>query len=102
MLVPLTTPAQTPLVQTSPTVSGLPSSQAVLSAFTGFEQMPPVQTPASWHWSSAVQITGFPPVQTPAWQVSVWLQAFPSSQAVLSAFAGFEQTPPVQTPTSWH
>jgi hypothetical protein len=27
-----------------------------------------------------VQVTGLPPVQTPLWQVSVWVQALPSLQ----------------------
>jgi hypothetical protein len=29
-----------------------------------------------------MQVTGLPPVQVPAWQVSFWVQALPSSQAV--------------------
>jgi hypothetical protein len=29
-----------------------------------------------------VQTTGLAPTQTPAWQVSVWVQAFPSVQGV--------------------
>ena len=38
----------------------------------GFEQMPVagLQVPATWHWSVAVQTTGLPPAQVPAWQVS--------------------------------
>src|SRR2546425_1172573 len=38
-----------------------------------------------------MQTTGFEPVQTPAWQVSVCVQALPSLQAVPSAAGGFEQ-----------
>ena len=38
--------------------------------------------PALWHWSSGVQVTGFDPTHTPAWQVSVWVQASPSLQVV--------------------
>src|SRR5215470_5746256 len=54
------------------------------------------QTPATWHWSRAVQ--------TPAWQVSVWVQASLSSQAVPSAAVGSEQMPVAgsQTPATWH
>jgi hypothetical protein len=37
-----------------------------------------------------VQVTGFAPVHEPAWQVSDWVQASPSVQAVPSAAAGFE------------
>jgi hypothetical protein len=33
------------------------------------------------------------PVHVPAWQVSVLVQAFPSSHAVPFGFAGFEQAP---------
>src|SRR5437667_443496 len=39
--------------------------------------------PATWHWSSAVQTTGLLPVQTPLWQVSLRVQAAPSSQGVV-------------------
>jgi len=51
-----------------------------------------------------VQLTGFDPVQSPAWQVSVWVQALPSLQAVPSGFAGFEQMPlaGLQVPATWH
>ena len=82
------------------------SLHVVPFAFEGFEQTPVdvLQTPTSWHWSLAVQTTGLEPVHTPAWQVSVWVQAFPSLQEVPFAFCGFEQTPVdvLQTPTSWH
>jgi hypothetical protein len=37
--------------------------------------------------------TGLAPAQAPAWQVSAWVQAFPSSHEVPSAFAGFEHIP---------
>src|SRR3989442_825548 len=40
------------------------------------------QVPATWHWSEAVQTTGLEPIQAPAWQVSVWVQALPSLQAL--------------------
>jgi len=53
---------------------------------------------------SAVQVTGFPPVQMPAWQVSVCVQRLPSLQALPSDFAGFEQAPVdgLQVPAMWH
>jgi hypothetical protein len=41
----------------------------------------------------ALHTTGLAPAQPPLWQVSVWVQAFPSSQAVPFAFAGFEHCP---------
>src|SRR5439155_882602 len=36
---------------------------------------------------------GFVPVQTPPWQVSVWVQALPSLHAAPSGFAGLEHWP---------
>src|SRR5438034_4697392 len=64
-------------VQASPSVQALPFGLA------GVEQTPfaGLQVPASWHWSSAGQTTGFEPVQVPAWQVSVCVQTLPSLPA---------------------
>src|SRR6266481_7487579 len=97
---------QVPAWQVSVWVQALPSLQAVPSAFCGVEQVPLAgsQTPATWHWSSALQTTGFAPVQVPAWQVSVWVQALPSLQATPSALAGLEQVPLAgsQVPATWH
>jgi hypothetical protein len=80
--------------------------QAVLSTVAGLEQtpVPGLQVPATWHWSSGLHVTGFAPVQIPAWQVSVRVQALPSLQPVLSAVAGLEQTPVpgLQVPATWH
>jgi hypothetical protein len=58
----------------------------------------------SWHWSLAMHTIGFEPVQTPAWQESVWVQRLASLQAVPLAFAGFEQTPDAEShvPALWH
>jgi hypothetical protein len=42
------------------------------------------QVPARWHWSEAVHTTGSVPLQDPAWQVSVWVQALASLHAVPS------------------
>jgi hypothetical protein len=82
-------------------VQALLSLQVVPLAAVGFEQVPVevLQVPLVWHWSLAVQVTGFPPVQTPAWQVSVWVQALPSLQVVPFAFlasAGQAADEPVQ------
>jgi hypothetical protein len=40
-----------------------------------------------------VQVTGFVPVQTPVWQLSLRVHALPSLQVVPLALLGFEQTP---------
>src|SRR6185369_16490583 len=95
-----------PATQLSAWVQALPSLQEVPSSTTGFEQRPVegAQVPAAWHWSEAVQVTGFAPVQAPAWQLSVWVQASPSVQEVPSATGGFEQSPVegAQVPAAWH
>jgi hypothetical protein len=87
-------------------VQALPSLHPVPSAAAGFEQKPDCgsQTPATWHWSLATQLTGFDPVQTPAWQLSDCVQALPSLHPVPSAAVGFEQKPVCgsQTPATWH
>jgi len=51
-----------------------------------------------------VQVFGFPPVQTPAWQVSVCVQALPSLQPVPFATIGFEHMPVAEShvPAMWH
>ena len=76
------------------------------SGLAGLEQVPVVglQVPASWHWSGALQTTGVSPVHVPAWQVSLRVQALPSSQLVPSDLAGLEHAPVVglQVPASWH
>src|SRR2546425_1179134 len=99
-------PVQTPAWQVSLWVQASLSSHAVPSAAFGFEQVPVAgsQVPTAWHWSAAVQVTGLPPVQTPAWQGSVWGQASLSLHAVPSAAFGFEQVPVAgsQVPTAWH
>ena len=59
------------------------------SSLAGLEQVPVagLHVPASWHWSLAVQTTGFEPVHVPLWQVSVCVQALPSLQVVPFGFA---------------
>jgi hypothetical protein len=99
-------PVQLPAWQVSVCVHPFPSLQTVPSALAGFEHAPVLasQVPTSWHWSLAVHTTGLPPVQLPAWQVSVCVHVFPSSQATPSAFAGLLHAPVLasQVPTSWH
>ena len=99
-------PVQAPTWQVSPCVQALPSLQAAPFAFAGFEQVPVLrsQVPARWHWSLAVQATGVAPLQAPAWQLSLCVQALPSLQAAPSAFSGLEQVPVagLQVPARWH
>src|SRR5712691_5581536 len=79
-------PTQAPAWQVSVCVQAFPSVQVLPFGLSGLEQVPLAgsQVPASWHWSSAVQTTGLVPVQTPAWQESLWVQASLSVQAVPS------------------
>ena len=99
-------PAQLPAWQLSLCVQALLSSQAVPLPTAGSLQtpVPGLHVPTVWHWSLAVQVTGFEPVQTPAWQLSVCVHASPSSQAVPLAATGSLQTPVPgsHVPTSWH
>src|SRR5437660_894044 len=104
--MPLGVPVQAPALQTSLSVLASPSSQGLPSGVTGFEQvaLSGSQTPASWHWSWAVQTTGLAPVHVPPWQVSLCVQRSPSLQAAPSALAGFEHAPVAgsHVPASWH
>jgi hypothetical protein len=88
-------PLHAPFWQESLCVHALPSLQALPFAFAGFEQVPELglQLPAVWHWSLALQVTGFVPAQAPFWQVSVCVQAFPSLHDVPLAATGFEHVP---------
>jgi hypothetical protein len=99
-------PVQAPAWQVSVCVQALPSVQATPSATGGLEQTPVVasQLPAAWHWSEAEHTTGFPPVQTPAWQESVCVQGLPSSQALPSVAGGLVHKPVAgaQVPVRWH
>src|SRR2546426_12453491 len=99
-------PVHVPAWQVSVRVQALPSSQAAPSGFAGLEHVPVAgsQEPAAWHWSAGAQTTGFMPVHIPAWQVSVRVQALPSSQEAPSGLVGLEQRPVVgsHTPASWH
>src|SRR5204863_218227 len=63
-----------------------------------------LQAPAGWHCSAAVRTTGFPATQAPAAQVSVRVQASPSSHGAPSSLAGLLQTPDagLQVPAVWH
>ena len=80
--------------------------QAVPFGALGFEHVPfaGLHTPATWHWSLAVQTTGFPPAHMPVWHVSVCVHASPSVQTVPFGAFGFEHIPFAgsQTPATWH
>ena len=99
-------PVHVPDWQVSVCVQGFPSSQIVPFAFAGLEHAPVAgsHAPAEWHESLAVQETGFDPVHVPDWQVSVWVQAFPSLHDEPFALGGLEQEPVagLQAPASWH
>jgi hypothetical protein len=88
-------PTHTPAWQVSLRVQRSPSSHAVPSGFDGFEQSPVAgsHVPPSWHWSTAVQVTGFVPTHALARQVSLRVQRLPSSHAVPSGFDGPEHSP---------
>src|SRR5258705_347564 len=97
---------QAPSWQVSASVQAFPSLHALLSGLPGFEHAPVAesQTPAEWHESEAVHVTGLPLLQAPSWQVSACVQALPSLHALPSGMSGFEQTPVAasQTPAEWH
>ena len=121
-------PSHCPFVQTSLIVQMLRSSQGVLLGRVWVTQAPvaglqvlvwqglvgagqvfsepvvqvPVagsQTPAVWHRLLAEHTTGLRPVQTPDWQVSVWVQRLPSSQAVSSGTARGSHCPVLESQT---
>jgi hypothetical protein len=97
---------QKPTWHVSSSVHASASEQGTPSATGGWEQAPVAgsQAPASWHWSRGWQTTGSEPPQLPARQVSLRVQAFPSSHAAPSGFAGDAHAPVAgsQTPASWH
>src|SRR2546428_6431214 len=99
-------PTQAPAWQVSVCVQALPSLQAAPSSLAGWVQMPDagLQVPAVWHWSAAVHTTGFPPAQAPASQVSVCVQALPSSHGAPLSLGGLVQPPDagLQTPPASH
>lgn len=80
-----------------------PSLQTVPLGAVGVEHTPlaALQTPATWHWSAATQVTGLLPTHEPLWHESLRVHAFPSLHAVPFDSAGLEQTPVAgaQTPT---
>ena len=88
-------PVHAPLWQVSVCVHPFPSLQLVPFAAAGLEHAPVawLQVPATWHVSSAVQVTGSDPVHAPLWHVSLCVQALPSLQVVPLGAAGLEHAP---------
>src|SRR5207247_1165350 len=88
-------PTHAPAWQVSVCVQALPSSQGAPLGLAGLLQAPVagLQVPGVGHWSEAGHATGFVPAQAPAGQVSVCVQALPSSQGAPSALAGLLQVP---------
>jgi hypothetical protein len=81
-----------PVWQVSEPLHWSPSEQGAPSGFVGLVHCPveASQVPASWHASIALQVTGAPGLQEPAWQVSEPLQALPSPHEVPFGLAGSE------------
>jgi hypothetical protein len=81
--------------QVSGPVHAFPSLHELPFVFGGFEQTPVagLHVPATWHWSGIGHITKLPPVQTPAWQLDVPLQASLSLHDAPFALGGFEHAP---------
>ena len=92
--------------QASVCVQKLPSSHGLPSVFEGLLQTPvdALHVPAVWHWSCAVQTTGFEPVHASAMHWSVCVQRLPSLHGAPSGLLGFEQVPvaALQVPAVWH
>src|SRR5437016_3414086 len=99
-------PTQAPASEVSVGVQALPSLHGAPLGLAGLLQTPDAgsQVPAVWHWSAAVHTTGLAPTQAPASQVSVSVQALPSSQATPLGLAGLLQMPDAgsQAPAVWH
>src|SRR5204862_86640 len=99
-------PTQVPASQASVCVRALGSLQVVPLGLAGLLQAPDagLQAPAVWHWLAAVHATGLAPTQMPASQVSVCVQALPSSHGAPSSLAGLLQAPVagLQAPAVWH
>ena len=71
-----------PPVQASPVVQALLSVQLEPSVFAGLLQtpVPALQTPTTWHWSSAPHTTGLAPTHAPLAHVSTCVHGLPSLQ----------------------
>ena len=86
-------------------VQRLPSLQAVPSTLgVGSHRSAVSLHVPSLHWSPRAEQSREDPPQTPAVQVSLTVQNWPSSHVVPSASSGLEQMPVAgsQTPATWH
>jgi hypothetical protein len=99
-------PTHIPTWHVSVCVHALPSSHGVPFGAGGLMHWPVCgsHTPAMWHGSGAGHTIGSAPTHVPAWQLSDWVQALPSSQTVPSSTGGFEHWPLAgsHVPASWH
>jgi hypothetical protein len=93
-------------LQVSVPLHAFPSEHDVPADAGGFEHAPDAgsHVPATWHGSLAAHAIGLAPVHAPAWQVSAWVQALPSSHALPLALAGLEHAPVdvLHVPATWH
>jgi hypothetical protein len=71
----------------------------------GLEHIPfaVLHVPGTWHWSIGMQLTCVP-VQTPAWQLSLWVQGLLSLHGVPLLAGGLEHipVPGLHVPATWH
>ena len=88
-------PPHTPAVQESAVVHASPSSHVVPSVTATCEHVPPLQLSVVQALLS-LQSIGLLPTHAPDWQLSVCVQASPSSQVVPSATLTCEHVPPLQ------
>ena len=99
-------PVHEPDWHVSVAVHAFPSLHDEPFALFGFVQIPVdvLQTPATWHWSDAVHVTGFVPRHVPAWHASVCVHALPSSHVAPSGLEELLHRPVSgsQVPLSWH
>jgi hypothetical protein len=93
-----------PLWHVSFSVHALPSLQLESSLLLGFEHCPFAgsQVPATWHWSSAEQVTLLPPVHEPLWQVSVCVTVAVVAAQALSLMIRACPLAGSQVPATWH
>jgi hypothetical protein len=95
-----------PARQVSVCVQASPSSHAVPSGWSTFEQTPVFgsQVPPESHALAGGHTIGLLPVHAPAVHASLCVHASPSSHAVPSGASGFEQSPVVEShvPATWH
>jgi hypothetical protein len=88
-------PVHVPFSHASVCVHAFPSLQLVPFVAVGFEQAPVLEShvPATWQESLAVHVTGFDPVQAPAWHAYVCSQRFVPVQVVPFADAVWLHVP---------